>query len=276
HAEDSNVEYDEETRTLILKAGEVTHYGLRKYSDALHIVAEEGAILPKSCHELFYDMNVISIDLSKADSSNVIDMCNMFSDCKKLISIDMSGLDTSNVTSMSGMFLDCYSLESIDLSNFDTSNVSSMLAMFYNCWALKSLDLSSFNTSHSMWRMFGHCRSLTYLNINNFTFTEEQDTTNMFMDCPEEIIPDSYKDIHGYLAGDANCDGNVKMNDVVLIMQSISNPDQYAVDGTSDKRITKIGIINADVSDYTGLTPMDAQLIQQYLLGLEEKLYLIW
>lgn len=59
--------------------------------------------------------------------------------------------------------------------------------------------------------------------------------------------------------GDADCDGIVKMNDVVLIMQCISNPDKYS--------LTVPGMANADVQDrYGGVTPADALAIQRYLL----------
>lgn len=59
--------------------------------------------------------------------------------------------------------------------------------------------------------------------------------------------------------GDADCDGLVKMNDVVLIMQCISNPDKYSLSAP--------GKSNADVHErYGGITPLDALAIQNYLL----------
>ena len=57
------------------------------------------------------------------------------------------------------------------------------------------------------------------------------------------------------------------MSDVVLIMQALSNPNKYGVDGTDPKHITADGFKYAD-SDGDGLTGMDALRIQQYLLGL--------
>ena len=47
--------------------------------------------------------------------------------------------------------------------------------------------------------------------------------------------------------GDANCDGKVDVSDAVMILQSISNPDKYGVDGTSEDHITSQGVINGDV-----------------------------
>ena len=66
--------------------------------------------------------------------------------------------------------------------------------------------------------------------------------------------------------GDANCDGNIDMSDVVLIMQALSNPNKYGIDGTAAEHITSAGFKNADV-DGDGLTVDDALCIKKYLLG---------
>ncbi len=141
HAESSNVEYDEETKTLTLKAGQV-YRNVSEYKDALHIVAEEGAILPRSCGRLFANMNAITIDLSKADSSNVEKTDRMFSHCSELKSVDLSNFDTSNVTDMSFMFDNCSSLESLDLSSFDTSEV---FRSFQHGWYVLRLSVAEKN-----------------------------------------------------------------------------------------------------------------------------------
>ena len=65
--------------------------------------------------------------------------------------------------------------------------------------------------------------------------------------------------------GDANGDGGVDMGDVVLIMQSLANPDKYT--------LTEPGIYNADVSEAGGgITANDALAIQKFLLGATDKL----
>ena len=66
--------------------------------------------------------------------------------------------------------------------------------------------------------------------------------------------------------GDANCDGNTDMSDVVLIMQALSNPNKYGTEGTAAEHITAAGVKNGDV-DGDGLTVNDALQIQKYLLG---------
>ena len=67
------------------------------------------------------------------------------------------------------------------------------------------------------------------------------------------------------LYGDANFDGNVDMSDVVTIMQSLAAPDRY--------RLNKAQLLNGDVeSKGNGITIMDAQMIQQFLLELVKNL----
>ena len=73
--------------------------------------------------------------------------------------------------------------------------------------------------------------------------------------------------------GDANCDGNVDMSDVVMVMQDCLNPQKYGVNGTStEDRITEQGEINGDVDGKAGLTPNDALFIQRYTLKLIDTL----
>lgn len=71
------------------------------------------------------------------------------------------------------------------------------------------------------------------------------------------------------MAGDTNCDGQLDMSDVVLIMQSLANPNKYGVGGTEPMALTSQGNANADVDkSVEGLTVNDALKIQQYLLGI--------
>ena len=73
--------------------------------------------------------------------------------------------------------------------------------------------------------------------------------------------------------GDANCDGGVDMADVVLIMQSLANPNKYGINGTDSNRITKQGQLNGDVEgEKNGITGSDALEIQRYLLGIVKAL----
>lgn len=126
-----------------------------------------------------------SLDLSSFNTSNVTEMYSMFSSCKKLTSLDLSSFDTSNVTNMKFMFHYCDTLKSIDLSSFDTSKVTEMQSMFQNCTFLPTLDLSSFNTSNvtNMSSMFNSCKSLTSLDLSSFNTSNVTNMQSMFYYC---------------------------------------------------------------------------------------------
>ena len=82
--------------------------------------------------------NIISLDLSNFNTSNVIDMSFMFTDGNKLKKIQgLNKFNTSKVTNMNSMFDECKELEYLDLSNFDTSKVTDISEMFCNCKKLR-------------------------------------------------------------------------------------------------------------------------------------------
>ena len=70
------------------------------------------------------------------------------------------------------------------------------------------------------------------------------------------------------VAADANVDGHADMSDVVLIMQALTNPDKYGINGTAERHLTEQGRINGDMNG-DGLTIGDALSIQEMLLGLK-------
>lgn len=72
----------------------------------------------------------------------------------------------------------------------------------------------------------------------------------------------------GMLYGDANVDGEINLADVVLIMQSLTNPDKYGLNGSDPSHITAQGLKNADVVGNDGVTNNDALSIQKYKLSL--------
>ena len=75
-------------------------------------------------------------------------------------------------------------------------------------------------------------------------------------------------DLHPLPPGDANCDGEVDMSDVVIVMQCCLNPKKYDVNGLSDDRITEKGKLLANVDGTPGISTNDALLIQKFTLKL--------
>ena len=165
---------------------------------------------------MFYNLtNIIKIDLSKFDASQVTQMIGMFYNCisltsinfegfntkslismdymlyncKQITSLNLKSFETSSVTNMTGVFGYCESLLSIDLSNFDTSSVTQMVIMFHSCISLKSIDLRNFNTSSvvNFHGMFKFCSSLISLNIDNFDTSSANNMNHMFINCTSLI-----------------------------------------------------------------------------------------
>lgn len=68
------------------------------------------------------------------------------------------------------------------------------------------------------------------------------------------------------LYGDANFDGKVDLSDAVMILQSISNPDKYGINGYDETHITLQGMKNGDCAgNGDGLTTKDALAVQMFI-----------
>ena len=190
----------------------------------LYIGAKSGVIANEDSSNLFYNFsNVSEINFNNNfDTSNTVNMDQMFNNCTRLVSLDLSSFDTRNVTSMYAMFLmwdseidvapenqlisinfgktfittnvtnmrDMFAgltkLQSLDLSNFDTGNVTNMYHMFNQCSSLTSLDLHSFDTRNvtTMQYMFLKCSSLTEINLCSFNTNKVIDMMGMFASTP--------------------------------------------------------------------------------------------
>ena len=125
--------------------------------------------------------DILDIDLSNFDTSNVTDMSTMFYGMSNLTSLNLSNFDTSRVTDMSSMFTFMYNLTTLNLSNFDTSKVTDMHDMFQGL-KLTSLDLSNFDTSNvtDMNTMFANMPNLITLDLSNFDTSQVTDMSYMF------------------------------------------------------------------------------------------------
>ena len=113
-------------------------------------------------------------------NDNITNCNGLFDDCSNIISLDFTNFDTSNVTDMSFMFSECYKLKEIKgINKFITNKVTDMKVMFEQCEELEYLNLTNFNTSNvtDMSFMFNICNKLKYLNISNFIINCE--TKNM-------------------------------------------------------------------------------------------------
>ena len=111
------------------------------------VVIEPG-VIAETCFHMFSECtNLVSVDLSGLDTSQVTDMGCMFTECAALKTVNFQGVDASNVTSMSSMFNECSSIKSIDLSGINAARVTNMYGLFQDCLSLESVDISSFTGS---------------------------------------------------------------------------------------------------------------------------------
>ena len=147
----------------------------------------EKVYLNMDSNNMFYFLpDLISLDLSSFDTSQVTDMRYMFSELSMLADLNLSNFDTSKVTNMEGMFSEVSKLTNLDLSSFDTSRVTNMGLMFSFASKLASLNLSNFNTSQVtvMNRMFANMPNLANLNLSSFDTSQVTEMSNMFYNTP--------------------------------------------------------------------------------------------
>ena len=161
-------------------------------NDTAYILAigKNKVIFPENSSLLFQDwsylINVQKIDFKNIDTSNVVDMSNMFFYCNSLTSLDVSSFNTAYVTNMNNMFAGCSNMTSLTLGvNFNTSNVTNMADMFNGCSSLTNLDVKQFDTSQvtNMTQMFNSCKALTSLDLSNFNTSRVTDMSSMFNTC---------------------------------------------------------------------------------------------
>ena len=128
-------------------------------------------------------INIISVDFSNFNWSNLNRMDYLFKGCSSLASIDFSNYDLSKVIDMKNAFYFCSSLKSVTLPK-NLSSVEEMEYMFSECTSLVSIDLSNIDLPKvtNMKYMFSRCSKLEIV-IFPETTQNLPDTSNMFQSC---------------------------------------------------------------------------------------------
>lgn len=155
---------------------------------------------------------------------------NTFFFCDNLTSVEAVG--ATAIESMA--FAYCNKLSSLKLSN-----------------KLKTIDSYAFSD-------ITNSATITFYGTKDDWDKVEKSANDKFLNNAKLIFeePPVIQDI---LYGDTNCDGQVLLNDAILILQYLGNPDAYPL---SDEAKA-----NADVSgNGDGLTNKDALAIQRYIL----------
>lgn len=148
-------------------------------------VVDDG-IAPQTMYAWFFNCdNLLSVNISKLDTSKTTSLGYAFSGCKSLTEIDLSALNTSSVRSFADVFQDCSSLRSVNLAGWNTSSGDKFSQMFYQCASLEKLDISSFKTGDvtTFEGMFYGCSSLRALDLSHFDTSTATTFASMFYNC---------------------------------------------------------------------------------------------
>lgn len=155
-------------------------------SEIKRVAVVDDGIAPQTMYAWFFECNnLLSVNLSRLDTSKTTSLGYTFSRCKSLTEIDLSTLDTSSVGSFADVFQDCSSLRSVNLAGWDTSSGKDFRQMFYRCASLEEIDISSFKTSAStsFEQMFYGCSSLRSLDLSRFDTGSATTFASMFYNC---------------------------------------------------------------------------------------------
>ena len=250
---------------------------------AYYYTEPEKVYLNEDSSEMFYTeyyeqeiKNILEIDLSNFDTSQVTNMREMFYDMHNLTALDLSNFDTSKVTDMSSMFYRVSNLTTLDLSNFDTSQVTDMNRMFYVMHNLTALDLSNFDTSKvtNMGYMFRDMHNLTSLNLSSFDTSKVTNMIDMFTN----IYNLTTLDLSNFNTSNVtNMDGMFTgMHSLTTL--DLSNFDTSQVTDMSDmfeymSNLTTLDLSNFDTSQVTDMNHMFYLEDKNILKDKLEKIY---
>jgi len=127
----------------------------------------------------------IQFNITFNESLTILDF--MFEGCSNLIKINLSTLNSSNITSMMYTFTNCIQLEIVDFTSFQSSSITRMDFLFSGCSNLvningfEDLDTSSLIKTAGM---FLGCTNLVSLNLSSLNFNDISEQNGMFINNP--------------------------------------------------------------------------------------------
>ena len=220
---------------------------------------------------MFYGMsNLTTLNVSHFDTSKVTDMSLMFHGMRDLSALNLSSFNTSQVTDMHNMFYGMSNLTTLNLSSFNTSEVTNMGFMFYGIPNLTSLDLSHFDTSKTtkMSFMFYGMRNLTALNLSSFNTSQVTDMSGMFSSMPSltslnlsNFDTSNVTDMHNMFYDTSNLTtlnlSNFDTSKVTDMNYMFHNTSSLTSLNLSNFDTSKVTNMEAMFSDMSGLTSLD-------------------
>lgn len=148
-------------------------------------VSFSGHVTPKKTTAgWFKNCYMLSFNASGLDTSNVINMKDMFYGCT-IDNLDLSEFKTNNVESMSYMFYNS-SISHIDgISKWDTSSLVNLEYMFSESSVIEEINLSDWNVStvENMANMFANSRDVVTINLSKWNPKKVESIISMFQNC---------------------------------------------------------------------------------------------
>ena len=124
---------------------------------------------------------------------NLTNLDYMFESCEDLINIDMSHVEASNIISMIYAFTGCKKMEKINLTSINTTSVKLMDFLFAGCNSLTDISgLETLNTSSlkKTAGMFLDCNNLVFANLSSFQINNVEEQNGMFINNPNLKVVD--------------------------------------------------------------------------------------
>lgn len=131
-----------------------------------------------SGNSLYYLFNGL-VNLKKIsfkNTSKIINMSYLFSNCTTLEEINFQEINTSNVTNMSFMFNKCSSL--ITIPQFDTRKVTNVYCMFTDCTRLSNESLNNILAMCANAKSITSNKTLKYIGLTSAQATTCQGLSN--------------------------------------------------------------------------------------------------
>ena len=156
-------------------------------SSKLNKIKVESKDQLQSIIEERYNNNNSFVDLTDIDVSELDDLSYILGILNNVEVIDISGWDTSNVIDMNFMFSQCKKLKKIiGIENLDVSKLEYANYMFYGGENLVELDLTNWNPKllQKTRYMFYGCLNLKIIkNIENWQLPNIKEVKYMFSGC---------------------------------------------------------------------------------------------
>ena len=173
---ENNKKFKEEEKSKNCNKAQIIEYNLTNAYNYYYKFITEGIHTIKiifrkklyDCSFLFGNCeDIIEIDLSNFDCSQVTSCESMFDGCKSLKKLNLGKLDFALCNNFAKMFSECIQIENIDVSHFNTKNSKSFEKMFNGCRKLKNIDVSKFNSSkcENIGSMFRFCENISEVDM---------------------------------------------------------------------------------------------------------------